>query len=205
MDNAGWINYLPGDHEMAEKISKKDGELLLRLARHSILEGLGETSCIHELEGEASDRILTQSCGTFVTLHENKLLRGCIGNIEPTKPIFQSVADNANHAAFKDRRFSPVRPSEVAGLHIEISILTPPEPLEHSNKEKLLSTLKPGVHGVIIEKRYHKATFLPQVWDQLPQKEIFLSNLCTKAGLPSDEWETGSLKVSTYEVQSFEE
>ena len=111
----------------------------------------------------------------------------------------------AINAAFRDPRFRPLQPDEVAQVKIEVSVLTEPIPLRYKGKEDLLSQLKPGVDGLIIKKGYHQATFLPQVWEQLPQKEAFLSQLCLKAGLDGDAWEKGDLEVSVYQVQAFEE
>lgn len=191
---------------MKEKLSKDDGQLLLSLARQSISAELGaEGSPLDQLRSRASKTILNENRGTFVTLHKKGVLRGCIGNIEPVKSVFEGVADNAKHAAFKDMRFTPLVHQELEDTKIEISILTRPEPLEYTSGSDLISKLKPKVHGVIIEKGHHKAVFLPQVWDQLDTPEAFLGHLCSKAGLQTQEWKTGDLEVSVYQVQSFEE
>lgn len=189
-----------------EKLSKKDGELLLTLARQSILHELGSKDAqVDQLKLNASKIILEENRGTFVTLHKNGELRGCIGNIHPEKTIFEGVVDNARHAAFNDSRFRPISDKEFKQTQIEVSILTCPEKLVYKNEQDLISKLAPNVHGVIIEKGYHKATFLPQVWQQLKTTEQFLSHLCSKAGLSSDDWKSCRLAVSTYQVQSFEE
>ncbi|MFH2060013.1 MAG: AmmeMemoRadiSam system protein A [Pseudomonadota bacterium] len=189
-----------------EKLSKKDGQLLLTLARQSILHELGNKDArIDQLKLNASKTVLEENRGTFVTLHKKGELRGCIGNIHPEKTIFNGVADNARHAAFKDPRFRPMSYKEFEHTQIEVSILTCPEKLEYKNEQDLISKLVPEVHGVIIEKGYHKATFLPQVWHQLKTTDDFLSHLCSKAGLSSDDWKSCQLDIYTYQVQLFEE
>jgi len=191
---------------MIKKISKSDGILLLELARESILHGFKKNeNRLKFLKNRVSSMILKENRGTFVTLHKNRKLRGCIGNIEPVKNIFQGVKDNAKHAAFSDTRFTPLSQKELAETVIEVSILTQPENLDYNDNHDLLKKLKPGIDGVIIKKKHHSATFLPQVWEQLKDPEIFLKHLCTKAGLPQDEWKSGALGVATYQVQLFEE
>ncbi|MCK5837972.1 MAG: AmmeMemoRadiSam system protein A, partial [Desulfobacula sp.] len=138
-------------------------------------------------------------------LHKKGTLRGCIGNIEPAKPIFEGVKDNAKHAAFNDSRFSPLSYEELKETTIEISILTQPQKLDYTDADDLMAKLRPGIDGVMIKKQYQGATFLPQVWQQLKDPGAFLMQLCMKAGLSSDEWKSGNLSVSIYQVQSFEE
>ncbi len=192
--------------QMTKKISKSDGILLLELARESILHGFKKNeNRLKFLKKKASSLILEENRGTFVTLHKNRKLRGCIGNIEPVKNIFQGIKDNAKHAAFSDTRFTPLSQKELDETVIEVSILTQPENLDYNDSHDLMKKLKPGVDGVIIKKEYHSATFLPQVWEQLKDPETFLKHLCIKAGLPQDEWESGEIGVATYQVQLFEE
>ncbi len=190
---------------MIQKISENDGEILLRLARKSIQDAFLDSAQSDRFKQNVSNLVLTENRGTFVTLNKNGQLRGCIGNIEPVKTIFKGVVDNARHAAFKDSRFQPMTEHELDDTQIEISILTRPEKLEYSDKLDLISKLEPNIDGVIIEKDYHKATFLPQVWSQLKTVDEFLGHLCLKAGIPADEWKTGQLEVFTYQVQMFEE
>jgi AmmeMemoRadiSam system protein A len=115
------------------------------------------------------------------------------------------VRDNALNAAFHDPRFSPLRKKELDQVHIEVSVLSEPVPLAYTDTDDLLSRLRPGTDGVIIKKGLASATFLPQVWEQLPQPEAFLSHLCMKAGLPAGQWRGGDLTVLAYQVQYFEE
>lgn len=191
---------------MTGQLSKEDGILLLKLARETILRGLGkEKENLAALKTRVSPQVLEENRGTFVSLHKKGDLRGCIGNIEPTKPIFQGVADNAAHAAFNDSRFNPLSFEELKDTAIEVSILTQPEKIDYTDIKELISKIRPGIDGVMIRKHYHSATFLPQVWTQLKDPESFLSQLCLKAGLSSDEWKRGTLDISTYQVQLFEE
>ena len=115
------------------------------------------------------------------------------------------VRDNARNAAFHDPRFSPLGKRELDALQIEVSVLSEPVPLAYTDADDLLARLRPGIDGVIIKKGSASATFLPQVWEQLPQPEPFLSHLCAKAGLPAEQWRKGDLKVRVYQVQYFEE
>ncbi len=191
---------------MAENLSENDGRLLLMLARQSILNTFkNKDDRFEPLKSRVSEMVLGEKRGTFVTLHKNGQLRGCIGNIDPVKTIFNGIIDNACHAAFKDSRFKPVSEHELDAVQIEVSILTRPEKIEYENVQDLLSQLKPDIHGVIVGKGISSATFLPQVWQQLETPELFLSHLCAKAGLPSEEWKSGSLLIQVYQVQMFEE
>jgi AmmeMemoRadiSam system protein A len=190
---------------MVKKISKIDGPLLLKLARQSILQEFKKENKLESLKDKIPSWILKANRGTFVTLHKNSELRGCIGNIDPVKNIFTGILDNAKHAAFNDTRFSPLSFKELENTNIEISILTRPEKLDYNDQHDLIVKLNPGIDGVIIQKSYKNATFLPQVWEQLKSPEIFLTHLCSKAGLSSDAWQKGDLEVLTYQVQLFEE
>lgn len=197
---------------MTLKISQTDGQLLIKLARKSILQALSEDQNQKKIGDDTayfkenlSSFFLTEKRGTFVTLHKNQALRGCIGNIEPVKTIFSGVMDNARHAAFSDSRFSPLSREEFHHIDIEVSILTPPEKVRYSTPHDLIEKLTPCIDGVIIKKRYHSATFLPQVWEQLNTHEQFLSHLCIKAGLDGDAWKKENIEVLKYQVQFFEE
>jgi len=178
-------------------LSAKDHSLLLELARTAI------TTCSSKTTKPIPDSLKIPQ-GVFVTLTENKDLRGCIGNIEPGKPLFQAVMDNAISAAYKDPRFDPVSEEEIAHIHIEISILSLPKKLDFADPKDLLAKLNHDL-GVVLKKSYYTATFLPQVWELLPKKESFLSNLCMKAGLPSDAWKSPGIEIWVYTVEKFEE
>ncbi len=190
---------------MIKKISNNDGSLLLKLARQSILKEFKKENQLESLKDKVSSWVLKEKRGTFVTLHKNSELRGCIGNIDPVKDIFTGIKDNAKHSAFSDTRFSPLSFEELDDTKIEISILTRPEIIDYNDYHDLIEKLKPGIDGVIIQKDHRSATFLPQVWDQLKSPEQFLTHLCTKAGLLSDAWQAGDLEVLVYQIQLFEE
>lgn len=189
---------------MGNTISKKNQILLLKMARESIKARWGEKSGVDQ-DSAGGQGILEEKRGLFVTLHKKGRLRGCIGNIEPVKSLERGVKENASFAAFKDSRFAPLSPGELDCVDIEISILSIPEKMNYGSRQDLISKLKPRVHGVIIEKNGQRATFLPQVWEQLPEPEKFLSQLCLKAGFPEDEWERGGIELYIYKVYSFGE
>lgn len=184
-------------------LNNKEKKDLLKLARSIIAAELKTAEKIYSLDNISKS--LNQKRGCFVTLHKNNNLRGCIGNIEPVYPLISGVKENAINAAFRDPRFPALKADELAEIDIEISVLTVPEPLDYKDPEDLKSKLTPGVHGVILSKGSHKSTFLPQVWKQLPDKEIFLSQLCLKAGLNKDSWKDDKLEVKIYEVEYFSE
>ena len=189
-------------------LDENQGQTLVKLARTTIMDKLGEK--IPEDESSSLSEALKEKdfsvqSGTFVTLKSKGRLRGCIGNLSASESIEKGIKRNAANAAFHDYRFSPLTREELGDIDIEVSILTVPEPLEYNDSEDLISKLRVNVDGVIIRKGRSSATFLPQVWEQLPNPEQFLSNLCRKANLPTDAWRTGDLEVSTYQVQKFHE
>jgi AmmeMemoRadiSam system protein A len=187
------------------RFTPEEGKYLISLARHTIEEKLtGKKSTLKDFMKNLPSKFYEKR-GTFVTLTINGMLRGCIGHIIPQESVVDGVKENALNAAFRDPRFSPLRREELNKIRIEVSILTTPEPLEYEDAKDLLSKLRPGIDGVIIKKGFHQATFLPQVWEQLPNKEEFLTHLCIKAGLDGDAWRKEKLEVLTYQVQAFEE
>jgi AmmeMemoRadiSam system protein A len=191
---------------MQNQVSKEQGRCLLQLAREAISEKLGEKPDKKRAEqGKVVDPALQAQCGTFVTLKIGGQLRGCIGNLEPVGSIVEGIQRNAINAAFYDSRFPELTAEELAQVHIDISILTRPQPLMYRDSEDLVAQLRPGVDGVILRLGRYGATFLPQVWEQLPQAEDFLSHLCRKAGLPATAWQDSRPEVEVYQVQCFEE
>lgn len=184
-------------------LTDEQGTALVELARQRIAAHLG--CAPGELDLPADDA-LREKRGAFVTLHRGGVLCGCIGSLEATKPMVEAVAQNAIHAAFHDPRFEPLTEAELADLHVEVSLLTQPQPLAYANADELLRRLRPGIDGVILQgPGGAQATFLPQVWRQLPLPVQFLGQLCRKAGLAENAWRAGPLRISTYQVQSFEE
>ncbi len=183
-----------------EKIEAKIGDHLLHYARQVIAHRLGEADA-PELSGE---HLIQHQCGVFVTLKIDGILRGCIGNIEPVKALGQGVHDNAINAAFHDSRFSPLTRQELAKVDLSVSVLTRPEKLKFKGHEELLELLSEE-DGVILKHGRSSATFLPQVWQQLPHGELFLGHLCSKAGLSTDCWKHEDTEILTYRVQNFSE
>jgi uncharacterized protein len=184
----------------------QQGQVLVRLARQQIEQHLGVQPDRPVTSEELEHPAFYQKRGVFVTLHRGRDLRGCIGSLAAVASIADSIRSKALNAAFDDMRFEPLSAAELPDLHVEISILTEPEPVCYETADGLLRLLRPGIDGVIIQgPRGESATFLPQVWRQLPAAEDFLSHLCRKAGLAENAWRTATLQVLTYQVQSFEE
>ncbi len=189
---------------MAEHLTEEEKGILLRLARESLEKGVrGERISPPDLA--ALTPALQSNGASFVTLTIHGQLRGCIGALEPYQSLAEDVQEHAVAAALHDPRFPPVTPAELPRIHIEISRLTRPQPLHYTDSGDLLSRLNPGLDGVTLRDGYRRATFLPQVWAQLPQKETFLSHLCQKMGAPSDLWRKKHLEVETYRVEEFNE
>lgn len=188
-----------------QKLTKEQGRLLLTLARSTLHQLVDREPVADPGRTLPDDPVLQTPCGVFVTLKKNHRLRGCIGTLEGREPLAQGVRTYAEHAAFHDPRFAPLSAGELDQVTIEVSVLTPPQPLAYTDVKDLPALLRPGVDGVILRKGNAGATFLPQVWEQLPRPEDFLSQLCLKAGLPASEWRRGRLDIATYQVQSFEE
>lgn len=184
-------------------ISDKQGRMLLKIARAGIAEKLGLP--VDKTQLDFNQSFLENKRGLFVTLHKNGALRGCIGVIEPVKPLKTGVWETARLAAFNDSRFEPLAEDEFDQVDLEISLLSQPEKVEYGAAKELVQRLVPFQDGVIIEKGSRQATFLPQVWKQLPDAASFLSQLCIKAGLDADEWRRGDLTVQIYKVHSFSE
>lgn len=194
------------EENQSRPFDEKKGEILLEIARKTIAEHLGLSyKPSTDLDAASRDTAFESRRGTFVTLKINDQLRGCIGNLLPDKPLIHSVRENAINAAFQDPRFAPLLKQEFKKIQIEVSLLTEPKPLDYKDGRDLLDKLRPHVDGVILRKGPYSSTFLPQVWQQLPDKRAFLEQLCMKAGLPADAWQKGDIEVLTYQVQYFEE
>ncbi|MEK6201130.1 MAG: AmmeMemoRadiSam system protein A [Desulfobulbaceae bacterium] len=187
---------------MQDHLTEEQGGQLLRLARETLAEKLGKKT---ERSSDGIEPALQAECGTFVTLKIGGQLRGCIGNLEPVGSIYEAVRRNALNAAFQDYRFPQLSAEELARVHIDISILTRPQTLLYCDGADLASRLRPGIDGVILRLGRCRATFLPQVWEQLPLAEEFLSHLCRKAGLSETAWQDSHPEVEIYQVQCFAE
>jgi AmmeMemoRadiSam system protein B/AmmeMemoRadiSam system protein A len=199
---------IPAMNTTSQLLTPEKGQILVKLARSTLMDKFGLTLApadADRMRSALSDASLQARCATFVTLKHQGRLRGCIGSLSATDPLAEDVRRNAINAAFHDPRFAPLSVGELEQVAIEVSVLTEPRPLAFSDAEDLLRKLRPNVDGVVIRQGHAGATFLPQVWEQLPKKEDFLGHLCLKAGLPQDAWRRGGLTVSTYQVQYFEE
>ena len=174
---------------------------LLDLARRSIAHGL-EAGRAMEVKPNDYPDALRQPRATFVTLHLNGQLRGCIGTLEAHRSLIEDVAENAFSAAFRDPRFPPVSADEKDQLTLDISVLSPASALSFTSEQDLLQQLRPGVDGLILEDGARRGTFLPSVWEQLPRPAEFLRHLKQKAGLPADYW-SSNIRVSRYTTESF--
>jgi AmmeMemoRadiSam system protein A len=176
------------------------GRILLGIARHSLAEALGRSAA-----AAGHDEPWLRAPGaTFVTLRRRGELRGCVGSILAYRPLFEDVWRNARAAAFNDTRFPPVEPGELPEIAVEVSLLSAPEPLACAGEAEALRLLRPGVDGVVFEYEEHRSTFLPQVWEQLPDPRDFLDHLRHKAGLPPGFW-APEVRLSRYGVQKWEE
>ena len=190
---------------MQEKLTLEEQEILLRLAREAMERGVREEE-LPPLDLDSLPLPLRAEGSSFVTLTSRGQLRGCIGSLEAYQPLAEDVRLHAIAAALKDPRFPPVKEEELSDIHIEISRLTRPIPLEYTDAKDLLGRLCPHVDGVILrDDSYHRATFLPQVWKKIPDPAEFLSNLCHKMGLEPDLWRWKHFEVLTYQVEEFYE
>jgi hypothetical protein len=174
---------------------------LLEIARQSIHCGLEERRVLAVAPPANSDP-LSAVHGVFVTLTQRANLRGCIGSLEGVAPLAQAVADAAYSAAFRDPRFPALMASECTHTRIEISVLSGMESMAVTSRTHLLETLVPGQDGLVLEDGYHRSTFLPKVWEQLPDPEAFLGQLLLKAGLPPGHW-SSSIRLMRYTTLSF--
>jgi AmmeMemoRadiSam system protein A len=172
---------------------------LLVLARNRIRTAVAGEMLDYTPPAELRARLETPAA-VFVTLHKNRHLRGCIGTTTPRDPLWRAVHELAHSAAFRDPRFPPVSAEEVADLHIEISVLSPLQTVDNAD------AIVPHTHGVVVRQGYQCGLFLPQVWEQIPDKDQFLTILCQeKAHLPGNAWRDGSAELSVFTVCAFAE
>ena len=168
---------------------------LLAVARQSVSAGLNGERFLPSVAEYPS--ALGNDGASFVTLKKHGSLRGCIGTLEARQPLVLDVAHNAYASAFRDPRFPALQNDELEVLEYHLSVLTRPEPMQIDSEQSLLEQLRPHVDGLVIEEGYHRGTFLPAVWEQLPDAKEFLAHLKQKAGLPVDYW-SDRIKVSRY-------
>jgi AmmeMemoRadiSam system protein A len=189
---------------MDNKLTPEEQKTLLRLAREALQHAVqGET--LPPLEGAALSPRLYEKGASFVTLTEDGQLRGCIGALEPYQSLAEDVREHAVAAALEDPRFPPVEARELDRIQIEVSRLTRPVPLQYKDADDLLAQLRPHVDGVILRDGFRRATFLPQVWEKVPEPAGFLDNLCYKMGANPNLWRKKHLEVLVYQVEEFHE
>ncbi len=188
---------------MPTQLTPDERTTLLKIARQSLIDAVNNRPAT-PLPDNLTPALLEVGA-SFVTLTVRGQLRGCIGTLEAYQPLAKDVRQRAAQAATQDYRFPKVRPSEVDNIHIEISRLTNPVPLPYSDPTDLPRLLRPHLDGVVLSDGMHQATFLPQVWEQLPEPAEFLSHLCQKMGTQSDLWRRRVLRVEIYQVEEFEE
>jgi AmmeMemoRadiSam system protein A len=184
----------------------QEKHLLLRLARET-LQRVTSGQQPPAVDLATLPPALAEERACFVTLRRrgNGMLRGCTGTLMARRPLAEEVVNMTIQTAFYDPRFPPVQAYEVPELQIEISVLTPPQPLHFRDPDELLRKLRPGVDGVTLRLGHRRATFLPQVWESYPDPEVFLSLLSQKMGAAPDAWRDPRLQVETYQAVVFEE
>jgi AmmeMemoRadiSam system protein A len=169
----------------------------LQLARQAIKAEFDHTKCDTDFPG------IGKKAATFVTLTKNGQLRGCIGCLEPIESLTESIKHNAINAAFNDYRFQPLTQGELNQVKIEISILSQPEAINFTDQDDLLSKIRPNIDGLILSADGKSATFLPQVWEDLPDKHQFIASLLEKARLSKNRFEQPGVKAQKYQVEHF--
>ncbi len=184
-------------------VGRSSRKILLDIARASIQHGLNQGKPLRIDPADYPMELqVEQAC--FVTLQIAGELRGCIGHLQAMQPLVRDVTENAWAAAFKDPRFPPLRQSEFNRLEIHISILSPPQTMWFTSQQDLLSQIRPGIDGLILTEGRRRGTFLPSVWESLPDKADFLAHLKNKAGLATDYW-SDSIEISRYTSESITE
>jgi AmmeMemoRadiSam system protein A len=182
-------------------LNRTEQTRLLGVARQSIQSGLVSARPLQIDLADCAESLRVLAA-VFVTLTRDGELRGCIGSLQAVDPLLQAIANSAFNAAFRDRRFAQVDAAELDDLRIEISVLSRLEMLVVSTRQALLESLRPGVDGLLIEDRGRRSTFLPQVWEKIPEPQDFVEQLMLKAGLAADHWSC-TIRVQRYQSLSF--
>ena len=189
---------------MTDQLTDEEKQILLQLARES-MEYAVKGRKLPPLDTSSLSARLRENGASFVTLTINDELRGCIGALDAYQPLAEDVREHAIAAALEDPRFRPVAESELSRIKLEVSRLTAPRLLEYSSGEELLVKLNPHVDGVILKDGRRRATFLPQVWEKIPNPVEFLNHLCEKMGARPNLWRDTKLQVFVYQVEEFHE
>ena len=185
-------------------LSEIDKKKLLKIAREAITRVVRNEQ-LKRIKPQEHSQLLREPGASFVTLTIREELRGCIGTLEANQPLILDVQEHAVAAAMEDYRFPVVREKELQMINIEISRLTPVHLMDYSTPEDLVSKIRVNVDGILIKANGRRATFLPQVWEKVPDTEQFLSQLCMKMGAPSDLWRGKHVQIYTYQVEKFKE
>lgn len=189
---------------MPDALTREEQQQLLSIAR-TAMEAAVRREPIPDITLEQFSNNLQELGVVFVTLTRKNTLRGCIGALDPYQPLALDVQEHAAAAALNDFRFPQVQPDELAEIQIEISRLTEPRELAYTDTVHLLKLLRPGIDGVVVKDGSRRATFLPQVWEKVPNPAHFLSQLCQKMGAPPDLWRRKHLDIYIYQVEEFHE
>lgn len=189
---------------MLKQINDQDRKTLIKLAKESINYALLNNLAKLGISIKQYSAELQQTKACFVTLEKHKQLRGCIGTLTARSPLVQEVVDSAYSAAFLDHRFPKVTLAEIPDLNIHISVLTKPEAITFTSEKDLLSQIKPNIDGLILRVGNLTGTFLPSVWEQIPNPQEFLQHLKNKAGLATNYW-SDQVEVFRYATEMFGE
>ncbi len=185
-------------------LTQEEKQILLRLARQALEDGVRGVD-LEPLDLSALSLTLRKEGASFVTLTIKGALRGCIGALQAYQPLAEDVREHAVAAALEDYRFPHVHENELSKIAIEVSRLTVPQELDYLDPDDLVAKLHPGIDGVILRDGFRRATFLPQVWEKLPDSAEFLENLCYKMGAAPETWKRKHLEVLIYQVEEFHE
>ncbi len=189
---------------MDDGLTLEEQKTLLRMARDAMERGV-KGGKLPPMDESTLTPHLREVGASFITLTVHGQLRGCIGALEPYQSLAEDVREHAIAAALEDPRFPAVSERELDRIEIEVSRLTRPVPLEYKDANDLLSRLRPHVDGVVLRDSFRRSTFLPQVWEKIPDPAEFLNNLCYKMGASPDIWRTKHLDVLIYQVEEFRE
>lgn len=187
-----------------DELTNEEKNSLLSLAREALEAGVRRTKLPPLDQQSISTRLMEQGA-SFVTLYNNSKLRGCIGTLEAYQPLAEDVREHTIAAALQDIRFPNVHSDELTEIEIEVSRLSLPVPLEYNSPDDLLTIVQSGKDGVLFHDGEQHATFLPNVWEKLPDHTDFFSNLCYKMNAKADLWRKKHLDVSTFQVERFNE
>ena len=192
----------PASSHSSCELTRDERIALLDLAEAAIEHGV-QTDALIDLEAHEVEGPWARRQATFVTVYLDEALNGCIGSIEPVRPLAEDIVHNAFQAAFRDPRFEPISRSDLAALECQISVLSPLELLVAADERALCAAVEPGVHGVLLECRGQRGTLLPSVWEKCADPALFVRHVKRKAGLPADFW-AEDLRAYVYTVEQFD-